>query len=66
MQLIHQYSAGNREARIYYASISGYSVEYLMNNQSIKKTYHTNEELAEQLAEDFISEGGSNPTLLNE
>ena len=65
MQLIHTYAAGNREARIYYASISGYSVEYIMNNQSIKKTYHTNEELAEHLAEDFIAEGVQ-PSLLNE
>jgi hypothetical protein len=65
MELLHQYSASNRECKIYYASISGYSVEYFMNNKSVGKTYHSNEEIAEKLAEDFIAEGLS-PTLLNE
>ena len=66
MNLISTYSAGNRECNIYYASISGYSIEYMINEKVIKKTYHVNEETAEQFAEDFISEGGGSPTLLNE
>lgn len=66
MQLISTYQAGNRIARIYYASISGYTVEYSMNDQVVKKTYHQDQDLAECIAEDFINESGSDPQFLSE
>ena len=66
MQLINMYSNGDRTARIFVDSISGYVVEYLINDKRINKTYHNEVSLAEAVADDFIAEAGNTPTLLNE
>lgn len=65
MELLSTFTQGNRTAKIY-ADFSGFTVEYIMNDRVVKKTHHIAEQLAEELANDYIAEGGSNPTLLNE
>lgn len=65
MELISTYENGNRIAKVY-ADFSGFTVEYIMNDRIIKKTHHIASELAEDVADDFVSEAGGTPTLLNE
>lgn len=65
MELLSTYQNGNRIARVY-SDFSGFTVEYIMNDRVIKKTHHIAMDLAEDIADDFISEAGDNPTLLNE
>ena len=66
MELITTYENGNRIAKVYSDPISGFTVEYIMNDRVINKTHHIALNLAEDVADDFISEGGSSPSLLNE
>lgn len=66
MELITTYENGNRIAKVYSDPISGFTVEYIMNDRVINKTHHVALDLAEDIADDFISEGGSSPSLLNE
>lgn len=66
MELITTYENGNRIAKVYSDPVSGYTVEYIMNDRVINKTHHIALNLAEDIADDFISEGGPNPSLLNE
>lgn len=66
MELITTYENGNRTAKVYSDPISGFTVEYIMNDRVINKTHHIALNLAEDVADDFISEGGSSPSLLNE
>ena len=66
MELITTYENGNRIAKVYSDPISGFTVEYIMNDRVINKTHHIALDLAEDVADDFISEGGSSPSLLNE
>ena len=66
MELISTYENGNRIAKVYSDPVSGFTVEYLMNNRIMRKTHHISTELANAIAEDFIAEGGDTPTLLNE
>jgi len=65
MELLSTYQNGNRIARVY-SDFSGFTVEYIMNDRVVKKTHHIAMDLAEDIADDFISEAGDNPTLLNE
>jgi hypothetical protein len=66
MELLTTYQNGNRIAKVYSDPICGFTVEYFMHDRIIKKTHHVMIDLAEELADDFIAEAGSNPTLLNE
>ena len=65
MELVSSFTQGNRTAKIY-SDFSGYTVEYFINEKVIKKTHHVAMNLAEDIADDFVSEAGSNPSLLNE
>ena len=65
MELLSTFTQGNRTARVY-SDFSGFTVEYIMNDRVVNKTHHITVDLAGDLAEDFVSEGGGTPTLLNE
>lgn len=66
MEIISTYSNGNYEAQVSKTFDNLYTVTYLIDNKVYKKTNHINQNLAEDLAEDFILEGGSNPKFLSE
>jgi hypothetical protein len=66
MELITSYENGNRSAKVYSDPISGYTVEYIINQRIVNKTHHISLSLAEDVADDFIAEAGSNPTFLND
>lgn len=66
MENISTYSNGNYEAQISKTYDNLYTVTYMINNRVLRKTNHTTQELAEDLAEDFVLEGGTDPQLLNE
>lgn len=66
MELIFTYANKNRIAKVYSDPISGYTVEYIMNERTVKKTHHIELDLAECLANDYIAEAGDTKTLLNE
>jgi len=66
MKLETTYENGNRIARVYADPISGYTVEYIINQRIVNKTHHISLSLAEDVADDFIAEAGSNPTFLND
>ena len=46
MELISTYENGNRIAKVYSDPVSGFTVEYLMNNRIMRKTHHISTELA--------------------
>lgn len=61
------YENKNRKAYIYASSYDDtYVVEYHMNGKIVNRSHHTTRELAEDVADDYITEAGSNPSLLNE
>lgn len=66
MELLTTFQNGNRVAKVYSDPMIGFTVEYIMGNRIVDKTHHTMLDLAEELADDFIAEAGSSPTLLNE
>ena len=66
MELISTYENGNRIAKVYSDPVSWYTVEYIMNERTVNKTHHISLDLAEDVADDFIAEGGSSPTFLND
>ena len=66
MTLESEYINGNRTSKVYSDFMTGYIVEYYINGKILRKTHHTQLNLAEELAEDFVDEAGLNPTLLNE
>ena len=66
METISTYSNGNYEAQINKTYDNLYTVTYMINNRVLRKTNHTTQELAEDLAEDFVLEGGTDPQFLNE
>lgn len=66
METISTFSNGNYEAQIAKSFDNLYTVTYMINNKIIKKTNHTSLELAENIAEDFILDGGSDPQFLND
>jgi len=65
MNLLTTYKNGNREAKVY-LSLGGYTVEYNIGGKVLNKTHHTTQELAEDVADDFITEAGAQQQLLNE
>lgn len=67
MEIISTFSNGNYEAQIAKSFDNLYTVTYLINNKVIKKTNHSSLDMAENIAEDFILEGGGpNPIFLND
>jgi hypothetical protein len=66
METISTFSNGNYEAQIAKSYDNLYTVTYMINNKVIKKTNHQTLELAENIAEDFILDGGSDPQFLND
>ena len=61
------YENKNRKAFIYSSSYdSSYVVEYHMNGRIINRSHHTALQLAEDVADDFITEAGPDSQLLNE
>lgn len=66
MELMSTFRSGKRTAKIYSDPVSGFTVEYIMDDRIIKKTHHIGKDLAESVAIDYIEEGGSSITLLNE
>lgn len=66
MENISTYSNGNYEATVAKSFDNLYTVTYRINNKVIRKTTHTSQDAAENLAEDFILDGGSNPEFLSE
>ena len=66
METISTYSNGNYEAQVTKSFDNLYTVTYMINNRVFRKTNHVTLDLAEDLAEDFVLEGGTNPQLLNE
>lgn len=67
MEVISTFANGNYEAQVAKSFDDLYTVTYLINNKVIKKTNHRSLDLAENIAEDFILEGGgSNPQFLND
>ena len=66
MESISTFSNGNYEATIAKTFDNLYTVTYMINNKVIRKTNHTSLSLAEDVAEDFILEGGSTSEFLSE
>jgi len=66
METISTYSNGNYEAQVTKSFDNLYTVTYMINNRVFRKTNHVTLDLAEDLAEDFVLEGGTDPQLLNE
>lgn len=66
MELMSTFKSGKRVAKVYSDPVSGYTVEYVMDDRIVKKTHHIGKDLAESVAIDFIEEGGNSMTLLNE
>lgn len=66
MELMSTFKSGKRTAKVYSDPVSGYTVEYIMDNRIVKKTHHIGRDLAESVAVDYIEEGGNSMTLLNE
>lgn len=66
MEIISTFSNGNYEAQIAKSFDNLYTVTYLIGNKVIKKTNHTSLSSAENIAEDFILDGGSDPQFLND
>ena len=66
MTIISTFSSGNYEAQVAKTFDDLYTVSYIINNKVIRKTTHKELTMAENLAEDFILEGGADPQLLNE
>jgi hypothetical protein len=61
------YENKNRKAFIYSSSYDdSYVVEYQMNGRIINRSHHANLQLAEDVADDFITEAGTDTQLLNE
>lgn len=61
------YENKNRKAFIYSSSYDdSYVVEYQMNDRIINRSHHANLQLAEDVADDFITEAGTDTQLLNE
>lgn len=66
MELMSTFKSGKRTAKVYSDPVSGFTVEYIMDDRIVKKTHHIGKELAESVAIDYIEEGGNSITLLNE
>lgn len=66
MEIVSTFSNGNYEAQVAKSFDNLYTVTYMINNKVIKKTNHTTQELAENIAEDFILDGGSDVQFLND
>lgn len=66
MELMSTFKSGKRTAKIYSDPVSGFTVEYIMDDRIVKKTHHIGKDLAESVAIDYIEEGGNSITLLNE
>ena len=66
MTLTTAYENGNRIAKVYADPVSGYTVEYIINERVVTKTHHTAKVLAEDVASDFVAEAGNTPTFLND
>ena len=61
------YENKNRKAFIYKSEYDlSYVVEYHMNGRIINRSHHNDLQLAEDVADDFITEAGSDSQLLNE
>jgi hypothetical protein len=67
MEIISNYSNGNYEAQVSKSFDNHYEVTYSINGKPIKKTRHISQDLAEDLAEDFILDGGGyDPQFLSD
>lgn len=67
MEIISTFSNGNYEAQVSQAFDGCYTVTYLINNKIIKKTNHISLDMAQNIAEDFILDGGGfDPQFLSE
>jgi len=66
MEIVSTFANGNYEAQVAKSFDNLYTVTYLINNKVIKKTNHMSQELAENIAEDFILDGGSDAQFLND
>jgi hypothetical protein len=61
------YENKNRKAFIYKSDYDDtYTVEYHMNGRIINRSHHKSIDLAEDVADDYITEAGADPKLLNE
>ena len=65
MEIISNFSNGNYEAQVA-KSFDGYQVTYSIGGNVITKTTHLTLSSAEDLAEDFILDGGSDPQFLSD
>lgn len=66
MQVISTFSNGNYEAQIAKTFDNLYNITFMIDGKVIKKTNHTTLQAAENIAEDFILDGGSDPHFLND
>jgi len=67
MEILSTFSNGNYEAQISSSFDNTFTVTYLINGKVVRKTNHISQQLAEDVAEDFILEGGGyNPVYLND
>lgn len=67
MEIISNFCNGNYEAQISKSFDGGYQVAYSIGGKVIKKTTHLSLEMAENLAEDFILDGGGyDPQFLSD
>ena len=67
MNIISTFSNGNYEAQVAKSFDNMYTVTYMINNKVIKKTTHVQLDSAENIAEDFVLDGGGyNPEFLSD
>lgn len=66
MEILSTFSNGNYEAQIAKTFDNLYNITFMIDGKIIKKINHTNLDSAEQIAEDFILDGGSDPQFLND
>jgi hypothetical protein len=59
MKPISTIKFGNRMAEVYSGLGGQYTVHYYMNDRITHKTHHTDLQLAESIANDFVEEGSN-------
>jgi hypothetical protein len=66
MSAVSTYTNGNRKAEVYNDITGGFTVSYYIDERLIQKSHHIDQQLAEDLADDFVVEGGSSPQFLSD
>jgi hypothetical protein len=67
MKTLSTFSNGNYEAQIAKTFDDLYTITYIIDGKVIKKTNHVDFDIAQNIAEDFVLDGGgSDPQFLSE